>query len=85
MKTEIITIPGAEITGVNPLPKFREKKARLPKCGDSMTEELKKDAEQLGIPAVPHPKEGLLALYYNQIPLVEIPQLFRTLIERWRG
>ena len=49
------------------------------------TEELKKDAEQLGIPAVPHPKEGLLALYYNQIPLVEIPQLFRTLIERWRG
>ena len=43
MKTEIITIPGAEITGVNPLPKFREKKARLPKCGDSMTEELKKD------------------------------------------
>ena len=32
------------------------------------TEELKKDAEQLGIPAVPHPKEGLLALYYNQIP-----------------
>ena len=49
------------------------------------TEELKKDAEQLGIPAVPHPKEGLLALYYNQIPLVEIPHLFRTLIEKWRS
>lgn len=49
------------------------------------TEELKKDAEQLGIPAVPHPKEGLLALYYNQIPLVEIPRLFRTLIEKWRS
>lgn len=51
---------------------------------DKTTEELKKDAEQLGIPAVPHPKEGLLALYYNQIPLAEIPQLFRTLIEKWR-
>lgn len=52
---------------------------------DKTTEELKKDAQQLGIPAVPHPKEGLLALYYNQIPLVEIPQLFRSLIEKWRG
>lgn len=51
---------------------------------DKTTEALKKDAQQLGIPVVPHPKEGLLSLYYNQIPLQEIPELFRTLIERWR-
>lgn len=51
---------------------------------DKTTEALKKDAQQLGIPVVPHPKEGLLSLYYNQIPLQEIPELFRTLISRWR-
>lgn len=42
------------------------------------TEELKRMPNNSGIPAVPHPKEGLLALYYNQIPLVEIPRLFRN-------
>lgn len=43
MRVEIMTIPGAEIKGVNPLPKFRERDIRLPKCGKSMTDELKKD------------------------------------------
>ncbi len=52
---------------------------------DKTTEELKRDAELFGIPAVPHPKEGLIALYYNQIPLSEIPLLFQNLINRWRS
>ena len=46
-------------------------------------EELKKDAEQLGIPV--SLSSDLLLLYYNQIPLEEIKDCLSRLIRRWRS
>ena len=46
-------------------------------------QQLKEDAEQLGIPA--SISSDLLLLYYNQIPLDEIPEVLTALVRRWRG
>lgn len=50
---------------------------------DKSPEQLKKDAESLGIPV--SPSAGLILLYYNQIPLPEISSRLTTLSELWRG
>lgn len=46
-------------------------------------DQLKEDAESLGIPVTL--SAGLLLLYYNQIPLPEIPERLRRLIRLWRS
>ena len=45
--------------------------------------QLKEDAEQFGIPV--SLSSDLLLLYYNQIPLDQIPEVLSALIRRWRG
>lgn len=47
------------------------------------SEELKKEAESLGLP-VSILEDKLLIFYYNQLPLDEIPELLRALTELWR-
>ena len=49
------------------------------------SEELKKDAEKIGVPAIIIKENGVLGLYYNQIPLNDIPSAIRKLTEAWRG
>lgn len=51
---------------------------------DKKTSCLKKEAEDLGIPVSPVNDGGLLVLYYNQIPLEQIPDALEKLIEKWR-
>lgn len=48
------------------------------------SEELKKEAESLGLP-VTILEEGLLISYYNQIPLSDLPDLLTSLAELWRS
>ena len=43
---------------------------------------LIEDAESLGIPATI--SDDLILLYYNQVPLQEVPEVFGELILRWR-
>ena len=46
--------------------------------------QLKEDAANLGIPVSTTSEPGLLILYYNQIPLEDIPEVIRALCIRWR-
>ena len=48
-------------------------------------EQLKKDADDLGIPISGSSEPGLLILYYNQIPLEEISGVISDLCRRWRS
>ena len=52
---------------------------------DKTSEELKKDAEKIGVPAIIIKENGVLGLYYNQIPLNDIPVAVRKLTDAWRG
>jgi len=47
-------------------------------------EELKKDADSIGIPSAILDNDCLL-LYYNQLPLDEIPRLVKHLVCQWKG
>ncbi len=47
-------------------------------------EELKKDADSIGIPLIIL-QNNFLLLYYNQLPLEEIPHLLKTLVHLWKG
>ena len=47
--------------------------------------QLKKDAESIGVPVMTSDKGDTLALYYNQIPLEEIPRIIERLIDLWRN
>lgn len=47
-------------------------------------DQLKKEAENIGIPLVPLYEKGLVALYYNQIPLDNISSVLSSLISSWR-
>jgi len=47
--------------------------------------QLKKDAEVLGIPSVILNDNGILGLYYNQIPLNNIPAAIRNLVTVWKS
>ena len=49
------------------------------------TEELKKEAESLDIPLVALNEDNLLLLYYNQIPISELPIVLESLISKWRS
>lgn len=46
--------------------------------------ELKKEAEAIGVPSAVIKDNGVLALYYNQIPLQDIPDVIGKLAETWR-
>lgn len=46
--------------------------------------QLKKEAEQIGIPSIIIKDSGVLGLYYNQIPLAEIPDVIARLTDIWR-
>lgn len=48
-------------------------------------EELKKEADSLGIPLNPLHEEGLVALYYSSIPLSDIDEALNRLILRWKS
>lgn len=48
-------------------------------------EEIKKDAATLGIQLVPLQAKNVYLLYYNQIPLAEIPKALQALVSSWRG
>ncbi|MBQ9708869.1 MAG: PLP-dependent aminotransferase family protein [Firmicutes bacterium] len=48
-------------------------------------EEIKKDAATLGIQLVPLQTKNVYLLYYNQIPLAEIPKALQALVSSWRG
>lgn len=60
--------------------------------GSKSAEALCKDAKSLGIAAIPTAaytgketrKEASLILYYNQIPLAEIPAAIESLLKKWR-
>lgn len=47
--------------------------------------ELKKEAENLGIPSIIINDNGILGLYYNQIPLDDIHAAVKNLIAVWRS
>jgi DNA-binding transcriptional MocR family regulator len=47
--------------------------------------QLKKDAESLGIPSIVISDDGVLGLYYNQIPLKDISVVARKLIAVWKS
>ena len=47
-------------------------------------EQLKQEAEGIGIPAIAVGEEGLLGLSYNQIPLSKIPAAVDRLIRIWK-
>lgn len=51
---------------------------------DKSSEELQKDAEKTGVPAIIIKENGVLGLYYNQIPLNDIPAVVRELTDIWR-
>lgn len=56
------------------------------KINSPMTnDELKKEADHLGIPINPLHEEGLIALYYSSIPLSDIKEALHLLIIRWRS
>lgn len=48
------------------------------------SQEIKKDATNMGIPLLPLQDKNLYILYYNQIPLAEIPQVLQSLVEAWK-
>lgn len=50
---------------------------------DKPAAQLKKDAESIGIPCTIH--DSSIILYYNQIPLQEIPDMAARLIALWRA
>lgn len=47
--------------------------------------QLKKDAEKTGIPSMHIDNSSSLILYYNQIPLNDIPQTVNRLLSLWRS
>jgi GntR family transcriptional regulator/MocR family aminotransferase len=47
--------------------------------------QLKKDAESLGIPSIVISDDGVLGLYYNQIPLKDISVVANKLIAAWKS
>lgn len=49
------------------------------------SEELKKEAENSGIPLSIINKDGVFIFYYNQIPLSDIPKAIGGLISLWRS
>ncbi len=46
--------------------------------------QLKAEAESLRIPASSSGEDGMVILYYNQIPLEDIPETLKALIKLWR-
>ena len=48
-------------------------------------EQLKKDAEEIGVPVTVPDTGNTIALYYNQIPLEKIPDVIDRLIGIWRS
>ncbi len=49
------------------------------------SEQLKQDAESIGIPSMPIANSSSLILYYNQIPLADIPRLVARLLALWNS
>lgn len=49
------------------------------------SEELKKEAEKLGVPSIIIKDSGVLGLYYNQIPLSKIPDVVKQLADAWKN
>lgn len=52
---------------------------------DRPAEAIKRDAASLGIPVTPLQAKNLYLLYYNQIPLADIPEALAGLLRAWRG
>ena len=52
---------------------------------DKPAETIKKDAAKVGIPVTPLQARNLYLLYYNQIPLGQIPEALEALTDAWRG
>jgi len=52
---------------------------------DKSSQQLKKDAESLGIQSVIISDNGVLGLYYNQIPLQDINTIVHDLITVWKS
>lgn len=62
-------------SGINIILKINSKKDNL---------QLKREAEEMGVPLTSLHENGLVALYYNQIPLEKIPEVLGELISKWR-
>ena len=52
---------------------------------DKSSQQLKKDAESLGIQSVIISDNGVLGLYYNQIPLQDINAIVHDLVAVWKS
>ncbi|MFQ8601648.1 MAG: PLP-dependent aminotransferase family protein [Anaerovoracaceae bacterium] len=63
-------------SGINIILKVKSDKQNL---------QLKKEAEELGIPLVSLHEKGLVALYYNQLPLDKIQEVLKQLIIKWKS